>query len=440
MSVPAGRAADTETDSARLRSELEFLSELCRVVASNTELEPILDWIVRKTTSMLGADEGSLKLLGPDAASPTAQTIIRQPAAGVIESGSWPMPVTTTVMGFLMYKGEALHTPDLLADPRFPGLRSVNTRIRGVLAVPLRVDNRITGMLAVTTLEPGREWNADAIQLLTIVASNSAGVIEQARLRDEARKKEELEKEKRQMERELDLARDIQMGLVPSRPMTAGPWEVHGMVIPARQVGGDYFDFFPLDEGRFGLALADVSGKGVPASLLMSNVQASLRAFCDGRRSLPEAVGLLNRSVARASAAGKFVTLFYAEIDPARGVLRYANAGHNYPLVRRRDGTVQWLENSGLILGIMDGVEYEEVETPFVEGDALLIYSDGVSEAENADSDQYSEERLFELWQALGALPARDVIPRLVQSVAEFRGNAPQSDDITALVVGAPAR
>jgi sigma-B regulation protein RsbU (phosphoserine phosphatase) len=436
MSVPAGRTADTDADSAkRLRAELEFLSQLCSVVASNTELEPILDWIVRKTTSMLGADEGSLKLLGPDAASPTAQTIIRQPAAGVIESGSWPMPVTTTVMGFLMYKGEALHTPDLLSDPRFPGLRSVNTRIRGVLAVPLRVDNRITGMLAVTTLEPGREWNADAIQLLTIVASNSAGVIEQARLRDEARKKEELEKEKRQMERELDLARDIQMGLVPSRPMIAGPWEVHGMVIPARQVGGDYFDYFPFDERRFGLALADVSGKGVPASLLVSSVQASLRAFCDGRRSLPEAVGLLNRSVARASTAGKFVTLFYAEVDHARGVLRYSNAGHNYPLLRRRDGSVLWLENSGLILGILDEVEYEEVEIPFGAGDALLVYSDGIPEAENGREDQFSDERLFELWGEVGALPAREMIPRLVQAVAEFRGSAAQSDDITALVV-----
>lgn len=436
MTAPTGKAADTD-NAQRLRAELEFLSELCKTVASNTELEPILDWIVRKTTSMLGADEGSLKLLGPDSASPTAQTIIRQPAAGVIESGSWPMPVTTTVMGFLMYKGEALSTPDLLADPRFPGLRSVNTRIRGVLAVPLRVDNRVTGMLAVTTLEPGREWGADAVQLLSIVASNSAGVIEQARLRAEARRKEELEKEKRQMERELDLARDIQMGLVPSRPMAAGPWEVHGLVIPARQVGGDYFDYFPLDENRFGLTVADVSGKGVPASLLMASVQASLRAFCDGKRSLAEAVAKLNSSVARASAAGKFVTLFYAEIDHARGVLRYANAGHNYPIVRRRDGSVQWLENSGLILGIMDGVEYEEVEVPFTEGDTLLVYSDGIPEAENAKEDQFSDERLFELWRTAGALPAREMIPRLVKAVAEFRGDASQSDDITALVVAA---
>jgi sigma-B regulation protein RsbU (phosphoserine phosphatase) len=422
----------------RLRAELEFLSELCAVVASNTDIEPILDWIVRKTTSMLGADEGSIKLLGPDAASPAAQTIIRQPAAGVIESGSWPMPVTTTVMGYLMYKGEALSTPDLLSDPRFPGLKSVNTRIRGVLAVPLRVDNRTTGMLAVTTLAPGHEWSADAVQLLTIVASNSAGVIEQARLRAEAQKKEQLEKEKRQMERELDLARDIQMGLVPARPMTAGPWEVHGMVIPARQVGGDYFDFFQLDDARFGITLADVSGKGVPASLLMSNLQASLRAFCDGHRSLPEAVGLLNRSVARASAAGKFVTLFYAEVDHVRGVLRYANAGHNYPLLRRADGSVHWLEQSGLILGILEDVVYEEVEIPFVPGDALLLYSDGISEAENAREEQFGDERLHDMWRHCGATPAREMIPALFKAVADFRGPAAQSDDITALVVGRP--
>jgi sigma-B regulation protein RsbU (phosphoserine phosphatase) len=292
-------------------------------------------------------------------------------------------------------------------------------------------------MLAVTTLEPGHEWSADAIQLMEIVASNSAGVIEQARLRAEAQKKEELEKEKRQMERELDLARDIQMGLVPSRPMVAGPWEVHGMVIPAQQVGGDYFDFFPLDENRFGVTLADVSGKGVPASLLMSNLQASLRAFCDGTRSLPEAVGLLNRSVARASAAGKFVTLFYAEIDFARGLLRYANAGHNYPLIRRADGSVHWLDKSGLILGILDDVEYEEVEIPFAEGDTLLLYSDGVSEAENGGEDQFGDERLFELWKTTGAKPASEIIPALFKAVAEFRGAAAQSDDITALVVGA---
>src|SRR5205814_6618240 len=217
-----------------------------------------------------------------------------------------------------------------------------------------RVDNRITGMLAVTNRAPGRHWSADEAQLLTIVATNSAGVIEQARLRVEAEEKKRLEEENRRMESELNLAREIQMSLVPSKPLAGGPWEVHGKVVPARQVGGDYFDYFPLGDRRFGITIADVSGKGVPAALLMSNVQASLRAFCNGDREITEAIRQVNRSVARSASGGKFITLFYGEVDHDRGVLQFTNAGHNYPMLRRRDGSIEELEEGGLILGLFD--------------------------------------------------------------------------------------
>jgi sigma-B regulation protein RsbU (phosphoserine phosphatase) len=148
-----------------------------------------------------------------------------------------------------------------------------------------------------------------------------------------------------------------------------------GRVLPARQVGGDAFDYFALEGGRFAVAIADVSGKGVPASLLMANVQASVRAFCDGRTSIPEAISHVNTGVAR-SASGKFITLFYGEIDPAAGVLRYVNAGHNYPLVRRRNGTLAELQAGGLPLGILDGATYEAGECELVPGDSLLLYID----------------------------------------------------------------
>jgi sigma-B regulation protein RsbU (phosphoserine phosphatase) len=404
-------------------------------VASNTELEPILDWIVQKTTGMLEADEGSIKLLAPESSDLQAKTIVRKPAPG-IESGSWPLPISTSVMGYLLYKGEPLATPDIRSDARFPGLKNVEARIRSVLAVPLRVGNRVTGMLAVTTLAPGREWTAEHIQLLTIVGANSAGVLEQARLRAEAEGKKRLQDEARRMERELDLARDIQMGLVPARPLIAGPWEVHGLVVPARQVGGDYFDFYELDGDRFGIAIGDVSGKGVPAALLMSNVQASLRAFCDGRRSLPSAMAEINRSVARTGVGGRFVTLFYAEIDHAKGELRYTNAGHNYPLLRRKSGEVEYLDRGGLILGIFDGAEYEEGRIPLEPGDRLLLYSDGVSEAEDKTGSQFGDDRLFELWRSCGERPTREIVPCLFKAVEAFRADAPQSDDMTALVVG----
>jgi phosphoserine phosphatase RsbU/P len=415
--------------------ELNFLSELCRVVASSTELPPILDWIVMKTTRLLSADEGSIKLSAAESGPPTAKTLIRKHQPG-LDSGSWESPISMSVMGYLLVKGESLVSPDLLDDDRFPALRRTQSRVRAVMAVPLRVENRVTGMLAVTNRAPGRRWTEDEVRLLTIVATHSAGVIEQARLRVENEAKKRLEEEKKHMERELELAREIQMSLVPSAPMTSGPWEIHGKVVPARRVGGDYYDFYPIGERRFAVTIADVSGKGVPAALLMANVQASLRAFCDGEREITAAMAKINRSVSRGAADGKFITLFYGEVDFARGTLLYVNAGHNYPMLRRRDGRIEDLEEGGLLLGLFESAEYERAEVPFTPGDSLLLYSDGISEAADSRGQELGEERLHTLWRDYGVLPSSEVIGRLLGDVEAFRGSAGQGDDMTAVVVG----
>ena len=433
MTVRASFPGDPRDDGER--SVLKFVAELCHVVASNTELKPILDWIVQTITGWLSADEGSIKLSGPDTGEPTAKTLIRKHQPG-LDSGSWESPIVMSVMGYLVHKGGALASPDLLDDDRFPALRRTQSRVRAVLAVPLRVDNRITGMLAVTNRTPGRQWTADEIQLLEIVAANSAGVIEQARLRVEAEKTKELEREKELMERELHYAREIQMSLVPAAPMICGPWEIHGKVVPARQVGGDYYDFFPLGEGRFGVTIADVSGKGVPAALMMANVQGLMRAFCNGDRELTQAVSQVNRSVTRAASGGKFITMFYAEVDYSRGVVRYTDAGHNYPLLRRADGSLEDLTQGGYFLGLFDDAVYESGEVPFAPGDALLLYSDGISEATDSRGQLYGEDRLRAYWQGCASLPSSEVIGGLLRDVESFRGSAGQSDDMTALVVG----
>ena len=422
------------TSAASLTAALDFLSQLSQVVASNTELQPILDWMVEKITALVSADEGSIRLVDPSMTS-APQTMVRKPRAG-LESGSWEQPVSMSVMGFLLIKQETLNTPDLLADPRFPGLKNVQTRVRSVLAAPLRVENRINGMLAVTNRTPGRVWSAEEVQLLSIVASYSGEAIEKARLRADAEAKRRMEEEQKRIDREISQARDIQMSLVPSTPLTMGPWEVHGRVIPARQVGGDYFDYFELDDHRFGITIADVSGKGLPASLLMTNVQASLRAFCDGGLEIPDALRRINRNLARTIAPGKFITLFYGEVDTARGVLRYSNAGHNYPLLRRSSGAIDELGIGGVMLGPMENATFELGEVPFAEGDALLLYSDGMSEAFDARGNQYGDERLTELWKSCCELPTDGRVECLIGDVIRFRGSAPQSDDMTVLVVG----
>jgi sigma-B regulation protein RsbU (phosphoserine phosphatase) len=308
--------------------------------------------------------------------------------------------------------------------------------VRAVLAAPLRVANRVTGMLAVTNRAPGRAWTPEEVQLLTIVASYSGEAIEKARLRAEAEEKRRYEEEQKRYEAEFNQAKAIQMTLVPSKSLTVGPWEVHGRVIPARHVGGDYFDFFPIDEHRFGVAIADVSGKGLPASIMMSNVQASLRAFCDGKTPIGEALSRVNRSVARSAMPGKFITLFYGEVDTQANRLCFSNAGHNYPMLRRTSGELEELATGGLMLGPMEDSTYDVGETAFAPGDSLLLYSDGVSEAMDTRDQEYGEDRLRAIWKGCAGTLTRDVPDRIVQDVERFRGSKAQSDDITVVVVG----
>ena len=397
-------------------------------------MQPILDWIVSKTTGMLSADEGSIRLIEGSGDPGGGKTFIRRTSGH--QSGSWPPAIALSVMGYLLHQGDHLASADLLNDPRFSGLRGTDSRVRSILAVPLKVENRVTGLLAVTRAEPGRSWTESEIQLLSIVAGNSAGVIEQARLRAESLEKKRIEEELVRIDREHRQAHDIQMSLVPSRALRVEGWEIQGRVVPARQVGGDAFDYFTVEGGRLCFAIADVSGKGVPAAILMSNVAASLRAFCDGRQRVADAVRHINRSVAR-SASGKFITLFYGELELATGRLRFTNAGHNYPLVRRGHGAVEELRDGGLPLGLFEDAEYQQGEIALERGDTLLLYSDGISEAVDPRGQEYGEDRLTALWKAQGARGAGDFIETVLGEVVRFRGSREQSDDMTVVVLGA---
>src|SRR5262245_20365669 len=232
------------------QGELEFITELCAVVAEQSELQPILDWLVHKSTRLLGADECSIKLL--TAGGDTAKTMVFDSRRSGIEAGSasWAPALKASVMGFLLSQPGELAISDLQADARFPGLKSLKTPVRALLALPLKVDGRVTGMLAVSNAQPGRQWTRHDVQLMSIIATHSASVIEKARLRVEAEEKRRLELEREAMEKELNVARDIQMQLVPSAPLAMGRWHAAGQLVPARQVGGDLFDYFAIDDAR----------------------------------------------------------------------------------------------------------------------------------------------------------------------------------------------
>ncbi len=421
-------------EALRMQTEMAFIAELSMVVAASSELQPILDWIVRKSTDLLGADECTIKLLGAD--QETAHTIIFDNRRVGPEAGStWAASVRTSVTGFLMVHNAELVTPDVMSDPRFAGLRGKESAIRALLAVPLRVDGRMTGLLAVSEQKPGREWTASDVQIMSIVASHSAGVIEKTRLRAEAEEKRRLEIENERMEKELLVAHDIQMRLVPDSAWDSGGWHVDGRVIPARQVGGDYYDYFPIGNARLAVTLADVSGKGVPAALLVSTVQGTLRAFADGIHPPSHVLHQLNRSVCRSAGPGRFVTLFYAEIELTTGEVRFVNAGHNYPLLRRVDGSIETLKTGGLPLGLFEEATYDEGATTIAPGERLLLFSDGITEAIDAFRQEYGDDRLEALWASSQDASPDEFIARLMSDVGEFRGGTAQNDDMTALAV-----
>jgi CHASE2 domain-containing sensor protein len=243
------------------------------------------------------------------------------------------------------------------------------------------------------------------------------------------------DRQRRAQEQELAVARRIQQDLLPKSVLAVPELEVVGANRPCFEVGGDYFDYFRLADGRIALAIADVAGKGVGAALLMSNVQAILRAECARGTAVPHVPAQANRQLMESLAGNsKFVTFFYGALDPAARRLFYSNAGHNPPLVVRADGRIEELETGGLILGVFPLAEYDEGSVDLAAGDLVVLFTDGVTEAESRHG-LYSDERLQELLVRERTRPAKEIAQAILDDVDLFSHGRHQTDDVTVVVV-----
>jgi phosphoserine phosphatase RsbU/P len=244
-----------------------------------------------------------------------------------------------------------------------------------------------------------------------------------------------LEKAQAQMSAELDLARAMQVAILPSRfPLVPG-CDGSARMLPATTMGGDFYDFIELSGGRIGLVMADVSGKGVPAAFFMAVARTNLNVIAAGASGPAECLQRTNDVLLTQNPMDLFVTVFYAVFDPATGVLEYANGGHNPPMIRRANGTVEMLTAAtGLVLGMFPA-DYTQTATQLGAGDTLVLYTDGVTEAFNVDLQMYEESRLVEQVQANGGAGAAALVASIFDSVIGFSGEAPQSDDITVAVL-----
>lgn len=340
--------------------------------------------------------------------------------------------ISRAIMTEVMENGKSVLTSDAQHDPRFASQTIVLQGIRSVLAVPLSVDERhIFGLIYADSPTNEATFTSDHLDILTTLASVASIRVENASLLEERMNRE-------RMEHELELATEIQQRFQPAGPPVVEGYEFQGISFACYEIGGDYYDFIERGDGKILVALGDVSGKGTGAALLMSSLHAAIHAQIAAKISLDETVVAVNEYLAENTPANRFVTLFIAELDPATGELRFINAGHNPPLLARANGTVEQLESGGLPLGIMPFSEYEAGTVSLGKGDALIIYSDGVSEANNLAEEEFGMERLSAVIMANVTASASGIRDKVESALSEFTGTAPANDDITLVIVKRP--
>jgi sigma-B regulation protein RsbU (phosphoserine phosphatase) len=319
--------------------------------------------------------------------------------------------------------------PCLVAELPAGELREAVAAADFVLVVPLVAPGRLAGLLAVGTRPGGRPLASEDLDFAAALVRQAQAALEAARLH-------RLRIEKERQDRDLVIARGIQQGLLPKAAPRIEGFEIAGESRSCLQVGGDYYDFVPLSGNRLGVVIADVSGKGTPASLMMASVHAWLRALA-GTESAALILERLNRFVYASTETSRYVTLFYGELDPARRRLVYVNAGHVPPFVLRAGGREERLRCGGPVLGLLDEVTLEPGELVLEPGDLLVAVTDGVTEAMDPAGLEFGDERVR---QTLGAEPgqgAAATLRALVGAVDRWAGPAGCSDDLTAVILKA---
>jgi len=296
------------------------------------------------------------------------------------------------------------------------------------LIVPMQLQGETKGLILLGKRASESEYSEADIEYIYSVGSLAIVSIENQRLFKEA-----LEKQK--LEEDLEIAHDIQKNLLPHKIPPFSNFDVVANTVFSKQVGGDYYDVITLDNNNFCIAIADVSGKGVSAALMMANLQAFLKTICKQGMKIDEATGLINDLITENTTEGKFITFFWAIIENDTKQMLYVNAGHNHPLLIRK-GKIKKLDKGGIILGVMKTmIPYSSEKLQLEKDDVIIFFTDGVSEAMNQSGEEFSDERLEKLSLSLAEKPAKEISNAILNEVSKFAYGTVQSDDITLMVM-----
>jgi sigma-B regulation protein RsbU (phosphoserine phosphatase) len=414
-----------------------MLTELSEQVRSIVEPRSLLETVAGRISETLHVPQVTVLLSGGGfyqpafamgyASLPTVAFPSKTGTAMLLKSQKEPARV------FLNDRDSWVYREQTIGDEERRKLATLQSE----LLLPLAVRDKLLGFISLGPKRSEEPYTGSDVRLLKSVAAQTGLALENANLlqtvADEVAKRERLN-------REVEIAREVQERLFPQKLPAIAGLDYAGHCRPALGVGGDYYDFLALPHGQLGVAIGDVSGKGIAAALMMASLQASLRSEATrAPENLAAAVANVNRLVYEASASNRYATFFYGQYDPAQGRFDFVNAGHNSPiLVHPGDGTkVTRLEPGGTVVGLIENAEYQQGSVRISPGDLLVAFTDGISEAMNLDDEEWGEDRLLDSIRTCHAKTAQDLLDSVFAAATQFAGAAPQHDDMTLVVLRA---
>lgn len=419
----ASKAPDRNQELGQQVRELSTLYEVSKILTSALSLDKSLDLITKTAANMMEVKACGLRLLDKQTGEMVLKAVYGLSHEYISKGRVF---VWKGLYRDVIIDKNVAVIEDVAADPRIEYTQeAVIEGIKSMLCVGLMLNDEPIGALSVYT---AREhiFTTNQIRIFQSIANEAAVAIERAFLYEERM-------ESQRTEQELDAASKIQMNLMPRENFEIGNYKIAAKNIPARIVGGDFYDFVPFDEEHLGITIADVSGKGIPGAILMASARASLRAYLEEPHGVEWVITKLNSVLCRDTRQDQFVSLFYGMLDVREESFTYVNAGHNPPVLFR-NGKEILLEEGGVILGVLPDATYAVGKMELQEGDVILLYTDGITEAER-DGEYFGVERLFELAKSNLSSAPNEINAEILSAVMNFSAGSPQTDDRTVIVL-----
>jgi sigma-B regulation protein RsbU (phosphoserine phosphatase) len=417
-----------------VEDKLRLLLDITKKISRSLDVEEVVNLVMDTLDQLLPYDAAGIYVVEcdrsadgkcvPSALKRFSKTAVR--GYDIEEMSDLYMKVGEGLIGHVAKTGEPLIVPDVRLDPRYVNARH---ETRSEMVAPIISSEEVLGVFDLESDELNA-YDDDDLEVLMMLASQVAIILEKAMLYEQSI-------ERRRLQAQLEVARQVQLELLPARDPKLEGFDISAYNFSTEEVSGDYYDFVQIYEDHLGLVIADVSGKGVPAALLMAFLRASLRAAIQIGYAPNISMAKVNYLLWESIKDNQFVTAFYGVLDSTNKTLAYVNAGHNPPLLMDADGKARFIERGGIPLGMFKDTRYYEYYLPVESGQMLVLYTDGATEAASAEGCEFGRERLEQKVREGRHLPAKELIKSLHDAILEWTDGRGSADDVTFVIVKA---